>query len=89
MLLFPCPDYDGGDCCECTCDPANARSLRDFACDQFVGFACIDPNAACVDDDDITVDMLGLCAVLLIGDGECDDYNNKPECGKYTRRRVA
>ncbi|CAM9603216.1 unnamed protein product, partial [Ectocarpus fasciculatus] len=54
---------------------------RDIACGQFPGFACIDPDAACVDDDDITVDMLGLCKVLRIGDGQCDNYNNKPERG--------
>lgn len=45
-------------------------------------FACIDPEAPCVDDDDITVDMLESCGhVTLIGDGECHDDNNKEECG--------
>ena len=53
-------NYDGGDCCECTCVfehdgfiyPAEAGCLA---------FACIDPEASCVDDDSITVDVFENC----------------------------
>ncbi|CAN0432107.1 unnamed protein product, partial [Scytosiphon promiscuus] len=43
--------YDGGDCCECTC-----VSTEEFTCgdEEFGGFACLDPSAPCVDDDDFT-----------------------------------
>ena len=51
-------NYDGGDCCECTCDPSQGDD--DNACTEF---ACIDPSAGCVDDDDITADMLENCYV--------------------------
>ncbi|CAN0418816.1 unnamed protein product, partial [Ectocarpus fasciculatus] len=47
--------YDGGDCCECTCQ---SPEDNDWDCRDF---ACIDPNAACVDDDSITVDMNQNC----------------------------
>lgn len=41
--------YDGGDCCECTC-----VSTAFFTCgsEDYGGFACVDPSAPCVDDDD-------------------------------------
>lgn len=68
VLLFPCPnlpcpavfsalvqDYDGGDCCACTCEDTPTQTCGEG------GFACIDPSAPCVDDDDITVDMLANC----------------------------
>lgn len=45
--------------------------------------ACIDPEAPCVNDDYVTVDMLENCDnVLGIGNGVCDYENNKEECGK-------
>lgn len=63
LLLFDLPfapplsqDYDGGDCCSCTC-----VDLPGQECGGFGGFACIDPDALCVDDDDITVGMLEEC----------------------------
>ena len=42
--------YDGGDCCHCTCVSAN------FACGTGSngGFACRDPSAPCVEDDDVS-----------------------------------
>ncbi|CAM9920669.1 unnamed protein product, partial [Ectocarpus sp. 6 AP-2014] len=45
--------YDGGDCCECTCQVTSSGwgSNPDY-------FACIDPEAPCVDDDDITAEMV-------------------------------
>ena len=49
-------DYDGGDCCECTCEDTPNQ-----VCGLYVGFACIDPAAECVDDDSVTVDMVGVC----------------------------
>ncbi len=49
-------NYDGGDCCSCTCEDTPNQE-----CGQSGGFACIDPQATCVDDDDITVDMLDEC----------------------------
>ncbi|CAM9510166.1 unnamed protein product, partial [Ectocarpus sp. 13 AM-2016] len=65
--------YDGGDCCSCTC-------LDDFYECGSNGFACIDPSAECVDDDDVTVDMVENCDVRNIGDGQCDLDNNREEC---------
>ena len=64
--------YDGGDCCSCTC-------TTPFGCFEF---ACVDPRAECVDDDDITVDQLENCAELSIGDGLCDEFNNIPDCSE-------
>ena len=49
-------NYDGGDCCSCTCEDTPNQE-----CGRWGGFACIDPSAACVNDDDITVDMLDVC----------------------------
>lgn len=49
VLHPPASGYDGGDCCECTC-----VSTEEFTCgdEDNGGFACIDPSAPCVDDDD-------------------------------------
>lgn len=30
-------------------------------CGEWRGFSCIDPDAVCVNDDDITVDMVDVC----------------------------
>eukprot|EP00903_Cladosiphon_okamuranus_P014617 g13555.t1 len=71
--------YDGGDCCSCTCDPAAAGDDSPGACQY--GFACVDPNADCVNDDDITVEMFDACDwVPSIGNGYCDLDMNIPEC---------
>lgn len=71
--------YDGGDCCECTCTDGEA-----FACGQYNQFACIDPEAPCVNDDDFTVDMMENCEWPIgIGNGHCNDGNNNPECSKF------
>eukprot|EP00903_Cladosiphon_okamuranus_P005790 g5737.t1 len=67
-------NYDGGDCCECTCQVQFSNGCQQFA--------CVDPDAECVDDDDITVDMFENCdSVLSIGDGYCNSGNNNAECG--------
>ena len=85
--------YDGGDCCECTCN-----DTPQFICGdpQFGGFACLDPNAPCVDDDDVTAfpddtttlseytDTFG-CNTGWISDGDCDSSNNKKDCGASRR----
>ena len=63
-------NYDGGDCCSCTCeDTPNQR------CGEYGGFACVDPSATCVDDDDITVDMLDVCdSVGAIGESRATQF---------------
>ena len=85
--------YDGGDCCSCTCVSAN------FECGTGSngGFACRDPSAQCVEDDDdvSTFTQLGAssttppeatnnssqCVSDFFADGDCDLFNNNEECG--------
>ncbi|CAM9830217.1 unnamed protein product, partial [Ectocarpus sp. 12 AP-2014] len=68
--------YDGGDCCLCTCENDEDD---DYRC---TNFSCIDPNAACVNDDDVTVDMFETCGNPSgLGDGWCDSTNNNADCG--------
>ena len=62
-IFFGLEGYDGGDCCSCTCQVDSFGS----GCDD--GFACIDPEAPCVDDDDVTVDMVENCETIA-GIGE-------------------
>eukprot|EP00903_Cladosiphon_okamuranus_P016020 g14792.t1 len=70
---IPSCDYDGGDCCACSCEPNPY-----YPC-GFGGFACEDP--ACFDSalvaefPDCTGGWLGL------GDGYCDSERNSPSCG--------
>ncbi|CAM9555644.1 unnamed protein product, partial [Hapterophycus canaliculatus] len=72
--------YDGGDCCACTCESA------EFSCGDF---ACVDPDAPCVDDDDITIAVAENCGSPSdIGNGVCEQYNNKAECGKPCRDKA-
>ena len=87
--------YDGGDCCQCTCVSTDL-----FTCgnEDDGGFACIDPSAECVDDDDFTDPYYGdddefsvsfffdPCAEEFMGDGDCDASNNNEECGGSTFR---
>lgn len=56
--LRPTPTaFDGGDCCECTCEVGDF----DSACSNFSDFDCRDPSAPCfdgeptfpIDDDDV------------------------------------
>ncbi|CAN0021304.1 unnamed protein product, partial [Scytosiphon promiscuus] len=72
-------NYDGGDCCECTC-MSDVQRDDDWTCGRYSGFACIDPSAPCVDDDSVTVDMIDICRSRDIGDGYCDDDNNNADC---------
>lgn len=50
----------------------------EFGCTEF---ACIDPTAPCVDDDDVTADALENCMIEYLGDGYCDTSNNIEICG--------
>lgn len=81
--------YDDGDCCACTC-----VSTEDFTCgdDEHGGYACLDPNAPC-DDDDYTVGESSPyslseyttdydCATGWFSDAICDTENNNADCGK-------
>ena len=46
-------------CCECTC---SRDDDDDWACsEKGAGFACIDPEAECVNDDDITIGIAENC----------------------------
>ncbi|CAN0319675.1 unnamed protein product [Ectocarpus sp. 8 AP-2014] len=67
--------YDGGDCCECTC-----VSEGEYECGAG-GYACIDPAAECVNDDDVTFQIASTCVADMIGDAYCDEPNNVEECG--------
>jgi len=62
-------DYDGGDCCECTCVTDDDYQ----GCGN--GFACIDPEAPCVNDDDLTTGFFDDCDEARMGDASCDDFN--------------
>ncbi|CAM9770248.1 unnamed protein product, partial [Ectocarpus sp. 13 AM-2016] len=68
------------DCCECTCVVPRDDD-GDWLCSYDSEFACIDPNAPCVDDDDITVDMVENCNISRLGNGLCDQINNNEQCG--------
>ncbi|CAN0065887.1 unnamed protein product, partial [Ectocarpus fasciculatus] len=73
--------YDGGDCCVCTCQAQSDDDYYSWGCDPDY-MACIDPDASCVNDDDVTAEMVENCEwVSDIGNGNCDDGNNKAECG--------
>eukprot|EP00752_Nemacystus_decipiens_P009914 g8846.t1 len=66
-------DYDGGDCCECSCIDSSV-----YTC-GINGFACQDP--ACFDAT--VVAEFPDCDEnwLSIGDGYCDTELNVPSCG--------
>ena len=55
-------NYDGGDCCSCTCEDTPNQT-----CGSWSFFSCLDPSAECVNDDDVTADMTETC---LEGIGE-------------------
>ena len=62
VLCILAKGYDGGDCCSCTCVPPTGYEDDAYTCsEQGSGFACIDPAAECVGDDDITVEMVEGC----------------------------
>ena len=88
VVFHRASDYDGGDCCECTC-----VSTVDYTCGthHHGGYACLDPSAPCVDDDDITTlpdyeytsasQSTSTCFEAVLGDGDCDPINNNEDCG--------
>lgn len=59
VVVFFFSGYDGGDCCSCTC----STERFGVGCFDF-DFACIDPAAECVDDDDVTADMVENCGFV-------------------------
>ena len=66
-------EYDGGDCCECTC----VDGLT-YICGQ-VGFQCEDPTCL---DPNLLAEFPDCSGNLLrVNDGACDAYNNNEECG--------
>ncbi|CAM9921269.1 unnamed protein product, partial [Ectocarpus sp. 6 AP-2014] len=73
--------YDGGDCCECTCVNPWGDDDEWFCSEDGYGFACIDPDAPCVDDDDITIEIAQNCVTSDLVDGYCDEDNNNETCG--------
>ncbi|CBJ27568.1 hypothetical protein Esi_0075_0042 [Ectocarpus siliculosus] len=75
LLVRLAAGYDGGDCCECTC-----VSEGEYECGAG-GYACIDPAAECVNDDDVTFQIASTCVADMIGDAYCDEPNNVEECG--------
>ncbi|CAN0077880.1 unnamed protein product, partial [Scytosiphon promiscuus] len=60
---------------ECTCVPDD-----DSESSCFNNFACIDPGAPCVNDDDITVDIPSVCDTVSMANARCDPENNNAEC---------
>lgn len=70
-------------CCECTCDPGEHVD-DDWRCGPSAGYACVDPEAACVDDDSVTIDMLEVCHYPS-GIGEASTFL-VPEVLRSTRR---
>lgn len=77
----------------CTC-----VSTESFTCgdEGHGGFACVDPNASCVDDDDVTTVLPSTyytssttsgytsafaCYTGWLADGLCDLVNNNEDCG--------
>lgn len=55
-------DFDGGDCCECTCTDG-----EHFSCSDNISFSCRDPDAPCFEgsdqdddvDDSLDAEILG------------------------------
>ncbi|CAN0488235.1 unnamed protein product, partial [Ectocarpus sp. 12 AP-2014] len=72
--------YDGGDCCECTCVEPEYNDWEENVPACGSGFASIDPSAPCVEDDDITLDIVANCDSVSVGDGNCDVDNNNEAC---------
>lgn len=85
-------DYDGGDCCECTCDSLSLECGTN-------GYDCVDSSASCDDQDDSTGDDFAFvldddtegsfsfseCTDEQLGDGDCDMGNNNELCGTSER----
>ena len=66
--------YDGGDCCECTCE-----DTQDYTCGQN-GYSCIDPNSGCTNP--LAVQFSSCTGTINdIGNGKCDSSLNNENCG--------
>ena len=65
--------------------PENSWDDDDYICSPNSGFACIDPTAACVDDDDATTLSIpsAYCIDEFSADGDCDGVNNNDGCGAW------
>ena len=78
-LCLPNLGYDGGDCCECTCERPETTIIDAYYSESYAfcgdGFACIDPSAPCVNDDDITTGIVDACDTVQMGDAYCDEQN--------------
>lgn len=82
------PDYDDGDCCQCTCVSTDSFTCGD---ESHGGYSCVDPDAPCVDDDSTTTYYspysdsgytdTNSCATGWFSDGLCDSINNSEDCG--------
>lgn len=72
----PSCEYDGGDCCACTCEDGPL-----YACGEDA-FDCLDP-ACDVMSGASASDLYPFCTgdVSTIGDGGCNTANNDPSCG--------
>lgn len=66
-----------------------------YTCGDYGGFACLDPSAPCVDDDDVTLlpgyddesldpnaSTASSCYRDWFSDGDCDLRNNNKDCGE-------
>ena len=66
--------YDGGDCCECTC-----QDTQDHSCGEN-GYSCIDPNSGCTNP--LAVQFPSCTGTIDdMGDGRCDSSLNNENCG--------
>ena len=66
-------EYDGGDCCECTCVDGPI-----YTC-GFYGLRCEDPTCL---DPNLLAEFPDCGGNLLrVDNGACDAYNNNEECG--------
>ena len=70
-------DSSSKKCCSCTC-----VNTERYTCGDESEFACVDPDADCADDDDITSGNVG-CIQTFIGDSICDEKNNIAACGAF------
>ena len=66
--------YDGGDCCECTCE-----DTLDHSCGEN-GYSCIDPNSGCINP--LAVQLVNCTGTIDdIMNGKCDSSLNNENCG--------
>jgi len=81
-MNIPQCNYDGGDCCEASCDCASVGNCY-AVCGSNGWNECVDPNAGGSGIGSGTVDLSGCNVNHLdwIGDGYCDQgVYNTPEC---------